>query len=327
MARLGLAASALALLLLAAPAGADDGPMLPAYAPVPGTTWTVRSATTLTTTFDGTGAVAAATHTDRLELTHLQQAAETSGGLWREVWTLDVDGGSVAPAPLDGAPADPHAAYRRSMRMWGVDRLEIETDAAGIARQLLGAAAIRAAAEKTMAALVPPGAGTPPSVPILDAFRERPLMLVDVLLPESRALAALQTAAPQPVAAGRTWTAESGDLVAGIALAKKTVFTVDAVDAAARTVTVSWRDDFEAEALSRAFAPLLERNIAAVAAATKAEVPAERRKTLTAVAIDNHGRVTLSLVDGTTRTTEWSRTGRFGDMTTAIETRVTRAPR
>lgn len=317
---------AVALVLLAGPALADD-PMLPAYAPKPGTVWTVRSTTTVSTVFDGTGAVAAGDHTDRLALVHTQEAAEKAGDLWREVWTLDVDGAAVAAAPRDGSPADPHAAYRRSLAMWSVSKLEIETDATGMARKLLGADAIGRTVDAALAQAFPPSAGSPPpKIPIVEAFRADPRMLIDVLIPEQRALAALQTAAPQPVAVGRTWSTDGRDMVAGAALDKKTTFTVEAVDAAAATVTVAWVDAFDPAALAKAFAPLLDQNLAGVTAA-KGEPTAEARKALTTASVDNHGRVVLSLADGTTRRAEWTRAGRFGDLATRIETTVTRDPK
>lgn len=317
-------ASVLAALVVAPPLLAAEAVTVPAWTSPVGSVWTVRTTTVMTTAFDGSGAAPAETRTDRLELAHREQLVERGKDRAREVWTLDLEGGAVRVPPISQEPADPHEAYRRSMAMWGVALLEIETDATGAPLHLLGKEAIRKRVEEVLRGLVPPGGQAPSAPPpIVAAFDAHPEMLIDLLLPEARALAALQTAKPQTTTVGASWTREGPDRVAGVALSKKTVFTVEAVDPAARTVTVSWRDDFEPEALTKAFAALIEANLAAVRAKS-GEVDEARRKALSTVAIANRGQIVVSLDDGATRVTEYTRTGRFGDLTTSLSTRIER---
>ncbi|MER2605652.1 MAG: hypothetical protein ABTQ29_07485 [Siculibacillus sp.] len=318
------AALAVSLVTIGA-ARAEEKLTVPGYAPKSGVAYVVRSSSIMTNAFDGSGTLPKGEKIDRLDLRHRQVATSTASGTWREVWTLDLDGAAARAALGRAEPTSPTDAYRRSMSIWGAERLELDVDAAGMATKLLGTDAILARARAELAA-VPGGAGeTSPAAQIVAAFAKEPLTLLDILLPEHRIFAALQAPAAHEVTVGATWTQEGGDVVRGVPLPKKTIFVVDGLTPDRRAVSVSWHDEIDHEDLSRTFAPLLDQGIAALRA-RGTEPTAAQRAALGEVRLSNAGRVVISLDTGMAIAAEHTRSARFGEVTTTVVSKIERLP-
>lgn len=202
----------------------------------------------------------------RLSATVLSRHAAGLGMRWR----LSAD----LPADAAGA-ADSYAMnamLRDTLTVYGVEQLDIETDAAGTPTTLRDADRIVAGVERNVAATGPGGVARY----ALQTVKENPLTIVNILAPEVMTLALAQAAQPATATLGQEWTVAGSDTTRGVMIPSATTWRLESIDAAARTARFSARQRYDAGALLQSQRQTLDRMAAILDEKTEPVTDAQR---------------------------------------------------
>ncbi|WP_342363068.1 hypothetical protein [Terrarubrum flagellatum] len=317
-------AFAIALIITAPVCRAQETVTLPAFTPVIGakTTYAVH----LQSTFESTGAFPIPKTTSYGEFRRSVTAASKTDDRIAMVWTLSAD----LPAAANSSPAGDYMLnyiYWQSLTFWNVKELAVETDLAGHPMRLPDWPRIRDEAE----AKIRQQMGTAPVQPdsvlakLQAMYASNPLVLVDILLPETTALERGQADAPATIAIGVEWEAERVSRINGVEFTARTRWAIERVDQKAQTATYAWTDEFDPADIARAFKPALDNEIAALGAKNE-NIFGDRRRELATATMSSYGRVEVSLRDGSMVSAEDIRESRVGPYKTQVTLRLEKLP-
>ncbi|MGO4561375.1 SecDF P1 head subdomain-containing protein [Rhizobiales bacterium 3FA27D7] len=185
-------------------------------------------------------------------------------------WNLSAD----LPPGTTGA-ADSYAMnaqLRNSLAAYGVQQLDLDTDLTGYPTALTGADQIIAHMENLIATQGAAGTTLPAdsvASQMLQAVKDNPLKVVDVLLPEVIVLSLGQATQEGTTEVGSTWTAKSDESMGDTLVPATSAWKFETTDSARRTATFSMKQSFDAMALHSAMKARIEKMIAAFAERSK----------------------------------------------------------
>lgn len=161
----------------------------------------------------------------------------------RVKWRLSAD----IPPDATGA-ADSYAMnamFRNSLTAYGVEELEFDADPSGTPTTLVGADQIIA----NMEMLLSTSAADNTASRMLQAVKGNPLVVIDVLAPESMILALGQSSEAFMTDIGREWTVAGSEELKGILVPTSTVWKLEAADKIRQTATFSAKVTYDPAAL------------------------------------------------------------------------------
>ncbi|MBO0133610.1 SecDF P1 head subdomain-containing protein [Agrobacterium burrii] len=161
----------------------------------------------------------------------------------RMKWTLSAD----IPPDATGA-ADSYAMnamFRNSLAAYGVKALEFDADPSGTPTALVGADQIIA----NMEMLLSTSASDNTASRMLQTVKGNPLVVIDVLAPESMILALGQSSEAFTTDIGREWTVEGSEELKGMLVPTSTVWKLEAADRIRQTATFSAKVTYDPVAL------------------------------------------------------------------------------
>nr|WP_180882749.1 hypothetical protein [Mesorhizobium loti] len=178
-------------------------------------------------------------------------------------WLLSAD---LPPAALSAADSYPmNAQFRNSLTAYGVQQLEIETDLTGYPTALAGADQIIAHMESLIATPGPGGATVPAdsvASRMVQAVKDNPLKVVDILIPEVLALSLGQASQDATLEVGSAWSAKSDESIGDGAVPATSAWKLVSTDSAKRIATFSMLQSFDPAALQAATKAPTEKIIA-----------------------------------------------------------------
>lgn len=151
----------------------------------------------------------------------------------RMKWALSAD----IPPDATGA-ADSYAMnamFRNSLAAYGVEELEFDADPSGAPTALVGADQIIT----NMEMLLSTSASDNTASRMLQTVKGNPLVVIDVLAPESMILALGQSSEAFTTDIGQEWTAAGSEELKGMLVPTSTVWKLEAADKARQTATFS----------------------------------------------------------------------------------------
>ncbi|MGV1941130.1 SecDF P1 head subdomain-containing protein [Agrobacterium sp. 22-211-1] len=226
------------------PAQAAESVTVPPYEPAVGTERHYRvqktTETDMSLWFDRPEASSAVMRGDfRQSATVLSQNDE---GM-RMKWRLSAD----IPPDATGA-ADSYAMnamFRNSLAAYGVEELEFDADPSGAPTALVGADQIIA----NMEMLLSTSSSDNTASRMLQAVKGNPLVVIDVLAPESMILALGQSSEAFTTDIGKEWTVAGSEELKGMLVPTSTVWKLEAADKARQTATFSAKVTYDPAAL------------------------------------------------------------------------------
>lgn len=151
----------------------------------------------------------------------------------RMKWTLSAD---IAPDATGAADSYAmNAMFRNSLAAYGVKALEFDADPSGTPTALVGADQIIA----NMEMLLSTSASDNTASRMLQTVKGNPLVVIDVLAPESMILALGQSSEAFTTDIGREWTVEGSEELKGMLVPTRTVWKLEAADRIRQTATFS----------------------------------------------------------------------------------------
>jgi hypothetical protein len=151
----------------------------------------------------------------------------------RMKWKLSAD------IPLDAiGAADSYAMnamFRNSLTAYGVEELEFDADPSGAPTALVGADQIIT----NMEMLLSTSASDNTASRMLQTVKGNPLVVIDVLAPESMILALGQSSEAFTTDIGQEWTVAGSEELKGMLVPTSTVWKLEAADKARQTATFS----------------------------------------------------------------------------------------
>ncbi|WP_379069453.1 hypothetical protein ACHMW4_03765 [Mesorhizobium sp. UC22_110] len=178
-------------------------------------------------------------------------------------WMLSAE---LPPASLSGADSFAmNPQYANSLAAYGVQQLELETDLTGYPTALVGSDQIIA----HMASLVATSGAGGATVPtdsvasqMLQAVKDNPLRVVDVLIPEVITLSLGQASQEGTTEIGSAWTVKGDESVGDAIVPATSDWKFESADSVRRTATFSMKQSFDAAALQSAVNARVEKMIA-----------------------------------------------------------------
>ncbi|MFK3781512.1 SecDF P1 head subdomain-containing protein [Agrobacterium sp. NPDC089420] len=161
----------------------------------------------------------------------------------RMKWRLSAD----VPPDATGA-ADSYAMnamFRNSLAAYGVAELEFDADPSGAPTALVGADRIIANMEMLLSA----SASDNTAARMLQTVKGNPLVVIDVLAPESMILALGQSSEAFTTDIGQEWTVAGNEELKGTLVPTSTVWKLEAADKARQTATFSATVTYDPAAL------------------------------------------------------------------------------
>ncbi|MFE0017577.1 hypothetical protein ACFWXH_22240 [Mesorhizobium sp. NPDC059054] len=250
--------------ITAAVAQAAENVTIPRYQPEIGTVHTYRiqktTETDMSLWFDKPEAAAMVMRGDFRQQTAV--VSRDDKGM-RVRWVLSAD---LPPAALSVADSYPmNAQYRNSLTAYGVQQLEVETDLTGYPTALAGADQIVAHMESLIAAPGPGGATVPAdsvASRMVQAIKDNPLKVVDVLIPEVIALSLGQASQDATIEVGSAWSAKGDESIGDGIVSATSAWKLVSTDSARRIATFSMLQSFDPAALQAATKAPTEKIIA-----------------------------------------------------------------
>lgn len=161
----------------------------------------------------------------------------------RVKWRLSAD----IPPDAAGA-ADSYAMnamFRNSLAAYGIKELEFDADPSGTPMTLLGADQIIANMEMLLATSAPDNTASR----MLQTVKGNPLVVIDVLAPESMILALGQSSEAFTTDIAREWTVAGNEELKGVLVPTSTVWKLEAADKIRQTATFSAKVTYDPAAL------------------------------------------------------------------------------
>jgi hypothetical protein len=178
-------------------------------------------------------------------------------------WMLSADLPPAALSAADSYAMNPQ--YANSLAAYGVQQLEFETDLTGYPTALVGADQIVAHMQNLVATPGPGGLTVPADSvagQMVQAVKDNPLRVVDVLIPEVIALSLGQASQDATTEVGSTWTAKGDESVGDAIVPATSDWKFASTDKARHTATFNMKQSFDAAALQSAVNARVEKMIA-----------------------------------------------------------------
>lgn len=138
-----------------------------------------------------------------------------------------------------------NAMFRNSLAAYGVEELEFDADPSGAPTALVGADQIIA----NMEMLLSTSSSDNTASRMLQAVKGNPLVVIDVLAPESMILALGQSSEAFTTDIGKEWTVAGSEELKGMLVPTSTVWKLEAADKARQTATFSAKVTYDPAAL------------------------------------------------------------------------------
>lgn len=251
-------------LITAAVAQAGESVIVPRYQPEIGTVHTYHiqktTETDMSLWFDKPEA---ASMVMRGDFRHQSAVLSRDDKGMRVHWALSA---ALPPAAQSAADSYPmNAQYANSLAAYGVQQLEFETDLTGYPTALAGADQIVAHMEDLIAAPGPGGAAVPAesvASQMLQAVKDSPLKVVDILIPEVIVLSLGQASQDTTTEVGSTWSAKSDESIGDGIVPATSAWKLMSTNSARRIATFSMLQSFDPAALQAATKAPTEKIIA-----------------------------------------------------------------
>lgn len=304
---------ALALLFASVAHGAGAETItLPAAAPPLATELRYRVQLEVTVSIDGKG-----TKTSRGDFHNTLKVNARDARGWKVTWSAD------AAAPADGV-YEINDHYRQTLALYGVSSVAAETDGRGALLRVDDGQMRRNLDDTIRRAF---GAGSAPAGSVLDTLMRRieadPTFPLRALVPAIDFVTVMQADRPISTEIGKVESRSEqrsfGDILAPT-VSKRTLASVDR---AARTATLSWNEEADADSVARSARKFLDSKIADARSRQGTLSPLQMIE-LTTVWARRDGLARLSLDDGMTLYAEETISWRLGPMRNETKTRVTR---
>lgn len=175
---------------------------------------------------------------------------------------------SAALPPAAQSAADSYAMnpqYANSLAAYGLQQLEFETNLTGYPTALVGADQIVAQMESLVAAPGPGGATVPAdsvASRMVQAVKDNPLKVVDVLIPEVITLSLGQASQDATLEVGSAWSANSDESIGDGIVPATAAWKLVSTDSARRIAILNMLQSFDPAALQAATKAPTEKIIA-----------------------------------------------------------------
>ncbi|MBB3645416.1 hypothetical protein FHX14_001586 [Rhizobium sp. BK619] len=243
---------------LSTPAWSDDGITIPGYTPATGVErgYSVQKATEtdMSFWFDNSGASVTARGVFHPRMTVLSR--DETG--MRVRWSLNAELPEGTAGPADSYQMN--LLYRNSLAAYGTSTLEVETDLNGFPSNPVGVDRILAHMRE-MAANAPGGENGVNG--IIGKIEQNPLLIVTALVPEAQLLASGQFYQDQVMQIGQAAVESRIEDYNGVNVSVTSTWTLESIDAASHTATLSLSEEFDPAALSQSQQPAAAKMMAA----------------------------------------------------------------
>lgn len=215
-------------------------------------------------------------------------------------WSLSAD----LPPGTTGA-ADSYAMnaqFRNSLAAYGVQQLDLDTDLTGYPTALTGADQIIAHMESLIATQGAAGATLPAdsvAAQMVQAVKDNPLKVVDVLIPEVLALSLGQATQETTNEVGSEWTAKGDEAMGDTLVPTTSAWKFESTDSVRRTATFNMKQSFDGTVLHSAMKGRIEKMIAAFGERSKQLTDAQMARVHSSQKLRDLTLV-MSLQDGST---------------------------
>jgi len=289
---------------------------LPAFAPALGKDFAYRVETETAVSIAAKG-----TKTARGDFHNTLNVAARSGDGFRVRWCVD-------PQPPAQGTFESNDLYRQTIGLYGLTEVEIDTNARGEPVRLNDGGAIKRHMEDTIRRTM--GTGPIPPGTVLDTMLKKisadPMFPVRALVPALNLTTMMQTDKPRDFEVGKVNTSMNvpgafGDTVA----AATSRWSLASVDRAARTVTFTWNDEADADAVAERARKYIDGEVAAARLQHGTLSPLQMLE-LTSASTTRKGLARISLDDGMTLYAEETVSVRLGPMRNDTTMKVTREP-
>ncbi|MGO8094653.1 hypothetical protein [Rhizobium leguminosarum] len=287
-------------LTLSTPAWSAGGVTIPGYAPATGVERSYRvqkaTETDMSFWFDKPGASAM---TVRGAFRQRMTVVSRDEDSMRVRWSLSAD----LPEGMAGL-ADSYQMnllYRNSLTAYGTAALELETDLNGNPRDLSGVDQIVAHMREVAAN----GPGGVPAAPqsglheIINSIEANPLQIVAALVPEAQLLATGQSYQDETMDIGTASATSRDEDYGGVSVPVTSTWTLESIDATARTATLSLSEEADDAAFSQSQQPTIANLMTGFAERAK-NLTADQLASVKRASKSRSVELVVSLDDGST---------------------------